>query len=140
MNLDFQVAGLGAINGDNTPRFKLKYPQQTLKQLDKIEEEVNGPALFEKTIPTGKIMGVVAMETNTLKRIDLAPQIVDGRLKWDVPAGKWKIMFFQCVASDSKLADYLSPEAVGYFIGMTHEAYYQTFQGLFWLGCYRNIL
>ena len=127
----FPSGGAGAINGDNIPRFKLKYPQQTLKQLDKIEEEISGPALFEKTIPTGKLMAVVAMEKNTLNRIDLASKIIDGQLKWNVPAGKWKIMFFQCVSSDSKLTDYLSPEAVGYFIGMTHEAYYKHFKDYF---------
>jgi hypothetical protein len=127
----FPSGGVGAVNGDDIPRFQLKFPQETIKRLDKIEEEINGPAIYEKAVPNGKLMGVVAMESVSLKRTDLSPFVKAGNLKWNVPPGKWKIMFFLCVDAGEPIADYLSPEAVRNFIEMTHEAYYSHFRDYF---------
>ena len=79
----FPSGSVGAFNeGDGIPRFQLKFPHQTIERLDKEEEEISGPAFYEKKIPKGKLMGVVAMETNNKRRIDLSKRASDGTLKW----------------------------------------------------------
>lgn len=128
----FPSGSAGAfITGDGVPRFQLKYPEQTIKRLDKIEEEVDGPLFYMKKIPEGKLMGVVAMDLNNMKRIDLTSKVYDGTLKWKVPSGKWKIMFFSCVKDGVPLVDYLNPECVSSFIEMTYETYYKHFKEYF---------
>jgi len=128
----FPSGSAGAFsNGDGNPRFQLKFPEQTIKRLDKVEEEVSGPRLYEKKIPAGKLMGVVAMDIISMRRIDLTSKVYDGLLKWKVPLGKWKIMIFSCVEDGNPGVDYLCPEYVRNFIEMTHEAYYSHFKEYF---------
>lgn len=128
----FPSGSVGATGtGDGIPRFKLKFPEQTIKRLDKFEDEIIGPVLYEKKIPTGKLMGVVAMNTTSLKRIDLFKYISDGELKWKVPSGKWKIMFFCCVKDGRPIVDYLDPEASRNFTKMAHDVYYNCFKEFF---------
>ncbi len=127
----FPSGGAGAVNGDDKPRFALKYPLQTIKRLDKIENEIDGPTVYKCKIPEGVLMGVVAMETATMKRIDLTTKIQDGELKWDALPGHWKIMIFMCVKDGDPILDYLNPEAVKNFIKMTHVAYYGHFKDYF---------
>jgi hypothetical protein len=128
----FPSGSAGAFTeGDDTPRFQTKFPEQTIKRLDKEEDEISGPLSYEKEIPEGKLMGVVAMEINSLRRIDITDKIYDGLLKWNVPSGKWKIMIFYCVKDGNPGVDYLNPEYVRNFIGMTHEAYYSRFKDYF---------
>jgi hypothetical protein len=128
----FPSGSVGAFNeGDNTPRFQLRFPDQTIKRLDKSEEELNGPALYEKKIPGGKLMGVVAMETSLLKRIDLTSRVSGGTLKWKVPQGRWKIMIFSCVNDGTPLVDYLNPLYVRNFIKMAHEVDFKSFSDYF---------
>jgi hypothetical protein len=127
----FPSGGAGAVNGDDIPRFALKYPTQTIKRLDKIEAEVNGPVFYNCKIPDGALMGIVAMETKTLQRIDLTAKVTEGELKWNVLPGNWKIMIFMCVKDGDPILDYLNPEAVRNFIEMTHEAYYEHFKEYF---------
>ncbi len=127
----FPSGGAGAVNGDDKPRFALKYPSLTIKRLDKIETEITGPTVYRCKIPEGTLMGIVAMETATKKRIDLTAKVKDGELKWDVLPGNWKIMIFNCVKDGDPILDYLNPEAVKNFIKMTHEAYYEHFKEYF---------
>jgi hypothetical protein len=128
----FPSGSAGAFNeGDNTPRFQLNYPEQTIKRLDKVEEEINGPVWVEKKIPGGKLLGIVAMETSKLKRIDITSRVSNGILKWKVPAGNWKIMFFSSVLDGLPIVDYLNPAYVKNFIKMAHEAYYSHFKDFF---------
>lgn len=121
----------GAINGDGNGRFKALYPDQTIKRLDKTEEELIGPAVYRHAIPPGHLMASVAMETKTKERIDLSGFIRKDTLVWQVPHGQWKIMFFTCVTDGDPDVDYLDPEAVHHFIQMTHEAYYRHFKSYF---------
>ncbi len=127
----FPSGGIGLHNGDGIGRFEQKYPDQTFKRLDKLEEEVTGPVSYTKNIPAGKLMSIVAMETNTLERIELSDHISKDVLKWNVPSGKWKIMIFTCIKDPDYIVDYLDPEAVRNFIKMTHEAYYDHFKDYF---------
>ena len=128
----FPSGSVGAFNeGDGIPRFQLRFPQQTLERLDKKEDEISGPAFFERKVPEGKLMGIVAMETTSMRRIDLTNRVSDGILKWKVPSGKWKVMFFSCVTDGYPIVDYLNPEAVRNFIKMVHEEYYKHFKEFF---------
>jgi len=121
----------GAFNADGVPRFKNKYPQHTIKRLDKTDTIVIGSSNFRGRIPAGKVMAVVAMETTTKQLIDLTNTATDSIFSWMVPAGEWRLMFFRCVADRSPIADYLDPTAVKCFIEMTHEAYYARFKDYF---------
>jgi hypothetical protein len=127
----FPSGGAGAKNADGVPRFKNKYPDQTLKRLDKFEEVVQGPGVVYRPIPAGKIMAVVGMDTVTFKRYDLTAQVYANRLKWHVPAGTFKILYFTLVEDADPLVDYLDPDAVKCFIQMTHQAYFERFHSYF---------
>ncbi len=105
-----------------------KYPEALGKRLDMTAYDVSGPQAFVKPIPDGRLMAAVAMHAQDLRRIDLAGYVRDGRLAWNVPAGNWKVMFFLCVPDGARtLVDYLDPEAVGRFIELTYQAYYDKF-------------
>jgi hypothetical protein len=64
------------------------------------------------------------MNITTLERIDLTPQIKNNNLNWQVPAGSWKLMVFNCITT--KIAggeldycaatDYLDPETANWFV------------------------
>lgn len=127
----FPSGGAGAMNADGKPRFKEKFPDKTLKRLDKYEEVVTGPNVVYRPIPAGKIMAVVGMDTVTFKRYDLTSQVYANRLKWHVPAGTYKIMYFTLVEDKDPLVDYLDPEAVKDFVSMTHQAYFERFHANF---------
>lgn len=128
----FPSGGAGPVNGDGIGRFENRFPHQTIKRLDKIEFEVAGPTSLIRMIPDGGIrMAVVAMEKKSLKRLNLADQIINGELKWKVPEGDWKVMFFMCVKDGDPIVDYLDPAGVRNFIEMTHEAYYKHFKKYF---------
>lgn len=128
----FPSGSVGAFaEGDGTPRFQNRFPEQTIERLDKVEEDISGPVGYEKMIPKGKLMGIVAMESNTRQRIDLTDQVFEGMLKWSVPEGKWKVMIFICVIDGIPISDYLNPEAARSFIRMVHEVYYSHFSEYF---------
>jgi hypothetical protein len=123
----FPSGTAGDINGDGLGRFKQKYPEHTNKRLDKFEYELKSGALFEKTLPQGPLMAVLGMDTLTNKRIDLSGFVIDNQLKWQSPEGHWKVMVFTCVDAGNTFVDYMSPEAVQRYIGMTHEEYFKHF-------------
>jgi hypothetical protein len=127
----FPSGGAGAKNADGVPRFKNKFPGQTLKRLDKTEEYVTGPQVVYRPLPEGKLLAVVAMDTVTFKRYDLTPLVYVNRLKWHVPKGTYKIMYFALVPDADLLVDYLDPDAVKSFISMTHQAYFERFHAYF---------
>ena len=121
----------GAPNSRDTGLFQQKYPDLTLKRLDKHEQTVAGPSAYEAAIPSGTLMSVVAMNTATLERIHLTDTVDRRSLRWDVPRGTWKVMIFVCVTDGYPCCDYLDPEAVDAFIEMTHQAYYDRFKDHF---------
>lgn len=127
----FPSGGAGPINGDGNGRFEKQFPEQTIKRLDKTELDISGPSVCIQRVPEGKLMAVVAMGNNSLTRISLSDHVVNGELKWEVPSGNWKLMFFTCVKDGDPIVDYLDPESVRSFIRMTHEAYYSRFKNYF---------
>ena len=128
----FPSGSAGAFaEGDDTPRFQQKHPDQTIQRLDKTEEEITGPVIYRKKVPEGKLMGAVAMDVRSKERINITGNVKDGILKWDVPSGIWKIMLFNCVTDGNPLADYLNPEAVSHFTKMVHDVYFDRFKDYF---------
>ncbi|MCL1821572.1 MAG: hypothetical protein FWG22_01985, partial [Prolixibacteraceae bacterium] len=120
------TAGGTTRKGDNIARFKQKYPEHTSKYLRKIEYNTGKGSVFETELPHGQLMAAVAMDTLTYERIDLINHIAAGTLKWQSPgSGHWKVMLFSCVDAGNTIVDYLSPEAVGLYINMTHDEYYK---------------
>jgi len=112
-----------------------QFPEHTMKRLDKIEKEISGPALFSDSVPKGKIMSVVAMNDQTFERIEISGYTNNGIIKWDVPAGKWKIMFFMMVKDSWHKAfpvvDYLDTTAVRHMINLTYDVYKERFGSYF---------
>ena len=113
------------------PRFANKHPEHTIKRLDKHEQDVTGPDKFSATIPAGRLMSIVAMELESKKRVELTGTVKDGKVAWSVPEGRWKVMTFVCVKDGDPNVDYLDPEAVAYFVEMTHQQYYAHFKEYF---------
>lgn len=128
----------GFPSGSAGGRLAKRYPDDTMKRLDLTEEVVTGPGDYAKPIPGGRLMGVVAMDSKTLRRIDLTAAAVDGRIEWKVPAGTWRIMTFTCVKSGYEVVDYLCPESVDHFISLTYEEYYRRFAEFFGTTIKRN--
>lgn len=128
----FPSGGIGLHGGDGIARFEQQFSEQTIKRLDKIEDTITGPIVYDiKIPPTGKLMSAVALNTNTLERINLTKQISGENLKWNIPSGEWRIMIFMCVKDPDYIVDYLDPNAVKNFIKMTHDEYYKRFQEYF---------
>jgi hypothetical protein len=123
----FPSGTAGDVNGDGVGRFKQRYPEHTNTRLDKHEYLVATGAVFEQTLPDGLLMAAVAMDTVTFARIDLSSFIDGARLKWTAPDGCWKVFIFTCVNAGNTIVDYMSPDAVQLYIGMTHDQYYARF-------------
>jgi len=127
----FPSGSAGARNSRDVSLFNEKYPELTIKRLDKHEEAVTGPTAYERAVPPGDVMSIVGMNTKTKERVDITEKINQGVLRWSVPSGRWNIMFFICVKDGYPGCDYLNPEAVDKFIEMTHQAYYDRFKDYF---------
>ena len=111
------------------------FPQHTMKRLDKVEKELEGPKQFTDMVPEGKLLSAVAMNIESLERIDLSSFIKEGKLNWEVPRGEWKIMYFPMVVDSYHKAfpvvDYLDTTAVREMIRLTYDKYYERFGSYF---------
>lgn len=124
----FPSGSAGSQNSSDTSIFAQRYPELTIKRLDKQEWEVTGPAKFQMQLPAGNLAALVAMNSATFERVDLTEVVRSGQIEWEVPRGAWKIMCFVCVKDGDPICDYLDPAAADRFIEITHEAYYQRFK------------
>lgn len=108
-----------------------KYPEHTMKRLDKIEREVTGPMLLMDTVPGVQLMAAVATQATTGTRIELSEYVEDGQLRWEVPAGKWKVMLFPLMKDSFHkkylCMDFMDTVAVRYMINETYEKYKERF-------------
>lgn len=127
----FPSGSAGAQNSSDTSLFARRWPELTIKRLDKQEWDIRGPASFRTNIPSGKLAAVVAMNTATRQRLDLTDHVREGRIDWQAPAGSWKLMAFVCVRDGDPICDYLDPGAADRFIEITHQAYYNHFPAHF---------
>lgn len=108
-------------------RLQEVHPNDVQKRLDKIEREVTGPAAVEIPRGDGRLMAAVAMNVDTRERINLADRLGADGLRWNAPAGTWKVMLFECVVHPSRHVDYLDAEAVRRFQKLTYDEYYKRF-------------
>ncbi len=127
----FPSGSAGAMHGDDVPRFANRYPDHTIKRLDKHEQEVVGPGQYTAEIPQGRLMSIVALEMEQRIRIDLTGKAKDGKCTWSIPEGKWKVMTFTCGKDGDPNVDYLDPEGVALFIEMTLQQYGDRFKAFF---------
>lgn len=111
------------------------FPEHTMKRLDKVEKEIQGPKHLEDEVPEGMILSVVAMNTETLERVELSERIVNGVLEFEIPIGNWKLMYFTMVKDSYHKAfpvvDYLDTIAVRHMINHTYDVYYKNFESYF---------
>lgn len=103
------------------------FPEHTMKRLDNIEKEVEGPDTFIDSVPEGKLMAAVAMNMGTLERYEISDFVQNDVLAWEVPEGKWKVMLFHMVKDSYHKAfpvvDYLDTTAVRHMINLTYDVY-----------------
>ena len=111
------------------------FPQHTMKRLDKVEKIVKGPSSFKDNIPEGKLLSAVAMNLETLQRFEISDYVENETLKWQVPKGTWRIMFFVMVKDSYHKAfpvvDYMDTTAVREMIRMTYDVYKENFESYF---------
>ena len=121
----------GFPSGSAGRKMKQLFPDDTLKRLDKSEEQVSGPTNYSRELPAGTSMSAVAMNLQTGQRMDLTAAANAGRLVWQAPAGVWKVMIFTCATTGDRLVDYLDPAAVDKCISMTYAEYFKRFPAHF---------
>lgn len=112
-----------------------KFPDYTRKRLDRTVYEVNGQRTFTTEVPDGTLMSAVAMNEISKERIDLSDYISDGKLKWQVPQGKWKVMFFNAVKDGTHkkylVVDLLDSISMSKFMTLTYDKYEEQFKNYF---------
>jgi hypothetical protein len=105
-----------------------QHPEALGKRLDLLTIDIAGPQAFDAELPSGTLMAAVAMHRETKERLDLTGRARDGRLAWNSPPGPWQVLVFTCVSDGARgLVDYLDPDAVRKFIGLTYQKYYDKF-------------
>lgn len=125
---DFPTGMAGGMLGE-------MYPEHTMKRLDRIEKDVKGPSIFVDTIKAVKLMSAVAMNMETLERIEISEFVTNDVLRWDVPEGLWKIMLFPMLKDSWHKAypvvDYLDTTAVRKMINLTYDKYAEKYSSYF---------
>lgn len=114
------------------------YPNMIRKILTRKDTLVSTPQLISLVVPKGKLMAVVAMEITTRQRLNLKTFIDKELLRWDVPDGDWKIMFFTVSTKPSEgtagymdVVDYLDPEAVRKFLSLSYDVFASHYKPFF---------
>lgn len=108
-----------------------KYPDHTMKRLDKIEHKLTGPMLFTDSVPGIQLMAAVAVNPNTNERIEISSLVNNGVLQWQVPKGKWTLMLFPLMKDSFHkkylCMDFMDTVSVRYMINETYEKYKERF-------------
>ncbi|MDP4196356.1 MAG: glycosyl hydrolase [Bacteroidota bacterium] len=117
-DIDFPSGTAGGLMGK-------KYPQYTWKELKKSEINVEGPvSLTNAPVDwTDDYQGTVAMNMESLQRIDLTGNVRDGKISWDVPEGNWKIMTFYIKSNVDQNLNFMDPNAIKTFMSLTYDKY-----------------
>jgi len=107
------------------------------KRLSAEARDVEGPAAFTLddcggpnivAVLAGKITGD-GIDPDSL--VDLAGSVRDGKLTWEAPAGKWKVMKFTWAAvpvGNRYLVDGASQEAVDWYLKTVYQPHYDRFK------------
>ncbi len=125
----------GFPSGNANGQLEKQFPQDVRKTIEK-SEVIRSAGYWKTPLPAGKLMSAVAMNTETLERIDLGSSIDEHQiLNWNVPKGDWRIMFFTCnIATYYKkyfVVDYLDTTAVSHFMSLTYDKYAEKFSSYF---------
>lgn len=125
-------------------QLKEKFPDSTIKRLEKVEWEVKGPTKFEAQSPIplgddvlfghdeGVLQAAVAMNMDTYERVNIRDCVSkDGAVAWDAPEGNWKVFLFLCMPDPKGLVDYMSPKSVKNFFTLTYDRFYEQFKDHF---------
>lgn len=125
-------------------------PEYIAKHLAMVEVPVGAANHRESSwkVPAGKLVGVIAAqaEKDSLVRStfrNLTSQVSEGSLKWQVPEGNWRLMFFMQRDSPPSegpgttgevspcCPDLMNAAAMDKFIAVTHGEYYRRFPEYF---------
>ena len=119
-------------------------PRYAAKRLAADAVDVEGPASLPPTAIAesdtsppwpGRVAADGKIEGDSL--MDLAPNIHDGKLSWQVPAGKWKVMKFTHVQgpasrqSGQLAIDGASKDCVDWFLQTVYQPHYDHFKADF---------
>lgn len=118
-------------SGNAGGKLEALYPEATRKVLTKTDTSILGPGQFVMSLPKGVNMATVARRNENSAFINLSGMVQNGKLTWNVPAGKWKIMFFNCIPNADRLVDFMDTSAVRKFMGLTYEQYARRFSPYF---------
>lgn len=110
---------------------KKRYPEMVRKNLVKTDTVIEGPAMLNIPLPAGKLMAVVGIESNSSNRVDLTQMVKQRRIAYNLPSGKWNLMFFTEQADADGIVDYMDPAAVKQFITLTYDGYAKRFGSYF---------
>ena len=110
-------------------QLKQKYPEAVRKELNKMDTVVQGPKTVEYNL-TGKVMSIVGKLDGRDEMKDLSAFVKGNRFKWEVPGGKWHILFYVCNDADA-LVDYMDENSVNKFISLTYDEYANRFSSYF---------
>ncbi len=113
-----------------------QFPDDLLKYLARGTANVEGPATAVMALPKGKLMSVVAKDLKTGERRVVTTEArwsTDGTaIQWSAPTGRWEVQAFVCATAPRKfLVDFLEPEAVKKFIGLTYDKLYKRYASHF---------
>jgi alpha-L-rhamnosidase/Domain of Unknown Function (DUF1080) len=115
-----------------------KYPDDLLKYLARGTNTVIGPAEAVIKVPEGRLMSVVAknLETGERRVVTSEAHLMSAAevssVRWSAPAGRWEVQAFVCATAPRKfLVDYLDPQAVKKFMGLTYDRFYERFPAHF---------
>ena len=106
------------------------------KLLQATAEELEGPREYQRTdLPPRQIAVIAGRQTEQgidgSSLIDLAPQTSDGSVRWQVPAGQWKVMVFSWDYSTGRqgrlLVDGASQDAVDWYLQTVYQPHYDHF-------------
>ncbi len=107
------------------------YPEALRKKLDKQEVVVSAGKTARLILPRGTLMAAVAMDTVSLERIDLTDTLKENVLEWTPESGVWRVMLFTCVDDGDGVVDFMDPESVDKFIGLTYDKYAEQLSSYF---------
>ncbi len=125
-------------SGSAGGRLLKEYPQYTRKFMFKHEYDAKDGIEVKLNFPldsNSTLMAVSAYNPRTKQVLDISSFYANGQLKWTVPAGNWKILFFTCKYAiggvHGHLVDYMQPDAVTKVMEMTYDAYDKHLQSYF---------
>lgn len=114
------------------PEYRMRGLWYTLRDVDgPAEAGIDGIERFQFAV-AARLTGEDSLDAATL--IDISKSVTGGRLRWQAPAGRWRVMEFHLEDTqgrDAGLVDLLNPAAIRTFINLVHEEYYKRFAPYF---------